>query len=303
MYGSLYAIESAQMAIESYNALSKDDIERIGEKPIIYGLFQALYIQQDSVLNLCKSIGIPIPNDDDTFKTQYPDLYKIKNLRNKGIGHPTPKPQDKKLKSTHSMLIIKDSIKLFTYTKTGEFCSNTYKISDCVEKQDKSLCIFMKQVIEKMKLIYQNHKDEYKQAKLKDYFPVVPQDCIIKIFEAINLIEDQHPNETKSQRIGREDRISIAFRYSKALIEAIKNFEAEYNKRGLQYTNADCVNSELKNSKYPLEKLKEYFSFPPKTKSSLNPQDARAYADSAQEHISELIKSAERLDKIYINTS
>ena len=138
MCGSLNTLESAQLAIDSYSCLNKDNIKDIGKHLIIYGLFQALYVQQDSVLNLYKSMGTTLPKEED-IKNKYPELYEIRQLRNKGIGHPTPNERDK-TKSTHSMLIDNDSIELFSYTETGEFSFAEYKISECIEKQNQSLC-------------------------------------------------------------------------------------------------------------------------------------------------------------------
>jgi len=300
MCGSIDAIESTQLAIDSYNCLNKDNIKDIGQHLIIYGLFQALYVQQDSVSNLCKSMEISIPKD---IETRYPELYKIRQLRNKGIGHPTPNKKDKPkdTKDTHSMLIENDSITLYSYTETGEFSFTTYKISDCIEKQVQSLCGFMQKVIEKIKTIEKEHKDKYMHNKLKDCFPSDSQYRISKIFEAINLIDVQDQGETVPQKIGREGRISLAFSHSKDLIEAIDRFDGEIKKRGLQGDDAVFVRLEIKHSKYPLEKLKEYFI--PESKSSINSQDARAYTDSAETHILDLIELAQKLDDEYMSTA
>lgn len=292
MCGGLDAIESTQLAIDSYIDLDKDKIRDIGQHLAIYGLFQALYVQQDSVLNLCKSTDIPLPKEKD-IKTQHPELYEIRQLRDKGIGHPTPKGENNP-KDTHSMLIVNDSIKLFSYTEISEFSFKEYKISDCIEQQELILCRFMQQVIERMESIEKKHKDKYMQDKLKNCFPDDLRYRIGKIFEAINLIEAQSLNETASQEIGRKEGIRLAFSHSKALIEAIEKFDVEITKRDLYEV---YVYIEIERSKYPLEKIKEFFSSQPE--SFLNSQDARAYADSAELHILELIKHAERLDNEY----
>jgi hypothetical protein len=145
------------------------------------------------------------------------------------------------------------------------------------------------------------HKNKYKQNKLRDCFPRDPQYCIGKIFEAISLIDIQDQGETMPQRIGREGSISLAFSHVKTLIEAVNKFGRKITERGLQDDDNDIaiVRLEIEHSKYPLERLKEYFS--PASKSPLNSQDARAYADSAREHILDLIKHAENLDTEYMS--
>jgi hypothetical protein len=297
MCGSLDTLESAQLAIDSYSCLNKDNIKDIGKHLIIYGLFQALYVQQDSVLNLCKSIGIPLPKD---IKKKYPELYEIRQLRNKGIGHPTPNERDK-TKSTHSMFIVNDSIELFSYTETGKSSSYQYKISDRIEKQNQSLCGILHKVIEEIGSIEKEHKNKYMQNKLSDCFPPDAKCLIDKISEAINIIEDRGQRETASQRIGRESGIRLASSNVNTLIESINKFDGEITKRDLRDYDVIFVRLEIERSKYPLEKLKEYFCS--RTKSSLNSQDARAYADSAREHILDLIKHAENLDGEYMSTA
>jgi hypothetical protein len=295
MCGSLDAIESTQMAIDSYNCLNKENIKDIGQKLIIYGLFQALYIQQDAVSHLCKSIGIPLPKNEKDFKKKYPEVYEIRQLRNKGIGHPS---KEGNTNSTHSMLIDNDSIELFSYTETGQFSCSKYKISDCIEKQSQSLCRMLRKVIKKMRSIEKEHKTKYKQNKLRDCFPTDPQYCIGKIFEAINLIDVQNQGETTPQRIGRESRISLASSHTNDLIKSIDKLHKELTEREVQDV---FVRLDIEHSKYPLEKLKEYFGSV--SQSSLNPQDARAYADSAKVHISDLIESAKKLDGMYAKTT
>lgn len=288
MYGSLYTIESAQSAVDSYSCLNKDNIRDIGQYLIIYGLFQALYVQQDAVINLCKSMGVPL--------AKYPELYEIRELRNKGIGHPTPNKKDKR-KDTHSISIDNDSIELFSYTETGEFSFDKYKISDCIEKQNQSLCGILQKVIEKIGAMEKEHKDKYMQNKLRECFPNGPQYCLEKIFQAINLIN----NHEESVPGGLSSKISFALSNTKELIEAIDRFDEEITKRGLQDDDIVPVRLEIKHSKYPLEKLKEYFCHG--VKSSLNSQDARAYADSAKEHVLELVEYAENLDDEYMSTA
>jgi len=297
MCGSLDAIESAQSAVDSYICLNKDNIKDIGQYLIIYGLFQALYVQQDSVLNLCKGMDIPpLPNGKD-LETQYSELYEVRELRNKGIGHPTPNKKGQ-TKDTHSILINDNSITLYSYTETGELSFAEYKISDCIEQQNQSLCGILQKVIEKIGSTEKDHKDKYMQNKLRECFPSDPQYCFEKIFQAINLIKAH--GESVPERL--KSVTSFALSQTKDLIEGIDTLDGEIKKRGLQDDDNDIVivRLEIMDSKYPLEKLKEYFSS--ESKSSINSRDARAYADSAKEHMLDLVEHAKHLDDEYMST-
>jgi hypothetical protein len=284
--GSIDAIETTQLAVDSYVCLDKDKRSYIGPHLAIYGLFQALYVQQDAVSHLCESMDIALD-----IKTQYPEVYEIRQLRNRGIGHPS---KEGKMNSKHVMSIGNDSIRLYSYTETGESSYPEYKISDCIEKQNKSLSKILRKVIKKMRSMEKEHKDKYKQNKLRALFPSDPMYCCLKIFEATNLIETY--KGTVPERFGH--RISFALDKTKELIEAIEKFDREINKRELQDDDVIFVRIEIERSKYPLEKLKEYFH--PGSKSPLNAQDARAYADSARIHILDIVKHAESLDYEYV---
>ncbi|RKY09353.1 MAG: hypothetical protein DRP65_07890 [Planctomycetota bacterium] len=297
--GSLDAVQSAQMAVDAYSDLDKDIIRDVGTHLIIYGLFQALYVQQDAVSNLCNSMDIDLLKIKD-LKTQHPELYEIRELRNKSIGHPTPSRKDKKPKSTHGMLIDNDSVELFSYTETGDFSHAKYKIADCIEKQSQSLREILQKVIEKMVLIEKEHKDKHKQKKLRECFSCSPPYCFEKIFQAISLIDVQEQGETASQSIGREDSIVSAFRHVKTLLKAVDSFKGELTKRGLQDYGTSLVRLKIEHSKYPLEKLKEYFS--PDLECPLNSQDARVYADAAEKNVLSLIEQAKILDNNYMST-
>ena len=292
MWGSLDAIESTQFAVDFYSGLNKDDFKYLGfQYLVVYGLFQALYVQQDSVRNLCKSVAIPMPKKEKDFAIKYPELSTVRQLRNSGMGHPSG---DRK-NNTHGMLIEEDSIQLHSYTEEGEFSFTTHEISKCVETQNHSLCRILQQVIEKMELMEKRHKDKYMKTKLRDFFPPDPQYCIDKIFAAINLIDVQDQEKTAPQTLGRQDTVRLALSNSETLIKAINQFNEEFTKRGLHNIYV-CL--EIKHSKYPLEKLKEYFA----SKNSINSQDARAYADSARIHILDLVQHAEDLDDEYSNS-
>ena len=139
------------------------------------------------------------------------------------------------------------------------------------------------------------HKEKYRQYKLRDCFPADLQYCFNKIILSISLIEEDCGTVPKLPDHGQ----STALCNAKDLLEAIDRFEGEIQKRELQDNDSDMVivRLEIKGSKYPIEKLKEYFR--PYSKSHLNAQDAFAYADSAKVHMLGLIDRAKWLDYEY----
>lgn len=79
-YGATDALLDASMAATAYGKAVKSDpaIDLL----VCYGFLQALYIQQDAVWTLSRSIGLRWhPNDD-------PRIKEIRDLRNRLTGHP-----------------------------------------------------------------------------------------------------------------------------------------------------------------------------------------------------------------------
>lgn len=71
-------IEDTQRAIDEYFSLK--DFSRLA----VYGLLQSMFVQQDAVSHLEKAIKIETPD----WKKDYPELSKIRDIRNETIGHP-----------------------------------------------------------------------------------------------------------------------------------------------------------------------------------------------------------------------
>ena len=79
---SLDVIEDTEEAISAYTA--KEFAEsKAAHYLAVYGLLQAIFVQQDAAFNLCESLGIQENIDD------YPKLNEIREIRNDTIGHPT----------------------------------------------------------------------------------------------------------------------------------------------------------------------------------------------------------------------
>ena len=84
----LDVIEDSELAIAAYSAeefAASDGAYYLA----IYGLLQALFLQQDAVINLCESFGIRETIDN------YPRLKHIREIRSDSVGHPTKRDRKK----------------------------------------------------------------------------------------------------------------------------------------------------------------------------------------------------------------
>jgi hypothetical protein len=80
LWASMDAIEDTQLAIETYLGLESFDGYN-GGYLYIYGLLQALNIQQDAVNNLNKTLF----NATIDYKNEYPKLFEIRENRNNSL--------------------------------------------------------------------------------------------------------------------------------------------------------------------------------------------------------------------------
>jgi hypothetical protein len=73
-------VEDSELAIDAYS--TGNVREKDGERCLrLYGLLQALFLQQDAVINLCESLKIQKKIED------YPKLKEIREIRNDSAGH------------------------------------------------------------------------------------------------------------------------------------------------------------------------------------------------------------------------
>lgn len=183
LWASLDVIEDSQIAINDYISLSEFSSTEKGYL-YVYGILHALYLQQDSLINLNKALfekGID-------FRKDYPDLYNIRENRNNSIGHPT----DRGGTSFHH--ISRSSIKkegfmiISHFPKTGEETKfEEINILVCIEIQNTLLQNILSKTMEKLKSDFESHKRKFKDNKLVDLIPKTFDYHFSKLYESDRL--------------------------------------------------------------------------------------------------------------------
>ena len=81
---SIIALEDTACAVQFY--ISSEYPEDVNGKYLYtYGLLQALFVQMDAVNHICISLF----NERVGFEENYPEAYKVREMRNDVAGHPT----------------------------------------------------------------------------------------------------------------------------------------------------------------------------------------------------------------------
>ncbi|MFH0734201.1 MAG: hypothetical protein V1773_07840 [bacterium] len=118
----LDAIEDAQFAIKQYKNLSNFDAFN-GGYLYVYGLLQALFLQQDAVNGLSQVL---LDKKIDYKEQQYSKLYEIREIRNNSIGHPTSRSNNSYFGIVRMSLFKKGfSISKHSYEKETDYSQST----------------------------------------------------------------------------------------------------------------------------------------------------------------------------------
>lgn len=164
---ALYTLEDASDAVEYYiESVYPSDYK--GKYLFTYGLFQALFLQQDSVNSINKTLF----NKEICFRNEYPYAYSVRELRNDTIGHPTSRSGDKQF-----IRLAQHSMKKFSFY----YCKDNHKdgeqhttIPVNIEKTitDTSRCIndVLQKAVERLDKEFKEYIEKHKDRKMTDIF-------------------------------------------------------------------------------------------------------------------------------------
>jgi hypothetical protein len=161
---SLDVIEDSDLAIAAYinSEFGTDD----GEKYLrLYGVLQALFLQQDAVTNLCESLGL------QNNLTSHPKLKEIRDVRNDSIGHLIKRGNYKSYHFISRATITKSGFQLISDYGNNKTTFKDISVVDRIEEQREYLSEILKKVINVLKAEAKAHKEEFKMEKLEAVFP------------------------------------------------------------------------------------------------------------------------------------
>jgi len=161
---SLYVIEDAQSAIDYYYnkvfGKSKAEIYLA-----IYGVLQALFIQQDAINNLSEIFKV----FTDKIWKKYPKLKEIRDIRNDSTGHPTNR-NNKSFHFISQTSVNKNGFLLLSY-KEGKSKTKHVKIKGVIKGQKEIIFKILSAIINKLDQDEKKHKEKFKMEKLEELFP------------------------------------------------------------------------------------------------------------------------------------
>ena len=136
---------------------------------MMYGILQALVLQQDAVFHLCECLGIPDKRDS------YPRLKEIREIRNDSIGHPTQR-RSGSAASYHALIrmsLTADGFTLLSYRRDGTGGTKEISISLLIADQRKVVSQILTTAVDSLQDLLREHKQEFRERKLVSIFAPV----------------------------------------------------------------------------------------------------------------------------------
>jgi hypothetical protein len=276
---SLDVIEDSDLAIKAY--LDRDFSQDDGGKYLrIYGLLQAMFLQQDAVEHLCESLGF------SSDLTMYPKLKEIRDIRNDSVGHPTKRNKHKAYHFISRITIQKSGFQLVSYDKDGKLSFKDIIVQDLVNEQKECLSEILEKVINILEKEEKEHKEKFKMEKIETIFKHLP-------FYISNVFE--HIGESKPKQLG--------VMHIKIIKEKILDkFRNSLNDRGLEIDTYDSIKDIYELLEYPLSELELFFDESKIEKEKIiNHKTAYIFAFFIGKKLKKLEEIAKEMDDDYSN--
>lgn len=278
---SLDCIEDSQKAIESYKkARFPSDI---GKKYLyLYGLFQAMFLQQDAVIHAFSCIDEEITRK--AFYRSYPELYKIRKLRNDAVGHPTDRDHGKSFHFISRNDIKKDTFELLSdyVDKESEF--KKFNTLETIKKQGILISKALNDILNILKKEEKEHKEKYKDKKLANLFSSTHY-CFPKILEVAR----------GSPAAFNPGKVFLAKQDFKFIRKNLETFREKIEER---YGSLDALEG-IKDLYCDIDFLTGELSSMFNDESFVNNKQAQMYLECLWNRIDELRECALEMDEYY----
>lgn len=268
---SMDVIGDTQIAINSYFSLPNFKAES-GGYLFLYGLLQALFLQQDAISHLSEALfDRPI-----SWKTEYPDIYKVRELRNDSIGHPTKRGKDDSFHFIARYSISKGYFRLMSqFPKDGKHEFIDVSINELKERQENTVIKILDNVIDLMEKEYSEHKSKFANNSLLALIPPTMSYHISKVYERI--YNDYPISEISLLEIRR-------------VVDAIKG---EIIKRYGQLSALQGFNDVVRRMDYIIARVENWIL----NGQLLNNDDAEVFLDSFSDRFKELEEMLKEIDE------
>lgn len=164
-YSAIYLLQDIAETFSFYKTC-KDETLSLGAKYLmIYGILESLFMQQNALNDLLNSLDFSNIN----YKNSYPEIFKIREIRNDIAGHPTNRDKNKTSYSTY--LSRPDlSLNKIKYEESEKNLFVEFDINESILIQEKFIKEQLKIIYEKLVQEKIEHINKFKNDKLYKCF-------------------------------------------------------------------------------------------------------------------------------------
>lgn len=272
---SLDALGDTEMALGAY--LSQYPVtnwSQVGlQYLLLYGVLQALYVEQFAALHLAEALGTTIPFKD-------PRLLRARVIRNTAVGHPTrsEKPKGKPI-STHQisrMTLAQGGFQMLSSDEHGDDRFETIDMPQLIEDQRAALAEALEAVDSKLTRDDATLRAPFQQDTLASVFP----DSLGYAFEKLYETTWGKPSSV----LGRPSLDQIK--------RTLADFTQALQRRELTLDSYSGVGDWFREIAHPIAVLDRFLDDP----TSLEPETASIVVEHLQRHVDELKEMAGSID-------
>jgi hypothetical protein len=268
-------IDDVGSALDAY--IDNEFPADIGERYLrIYGAMQGLFLQQDALSDLVKTIH-------PTKKIQLNDVLKdIREARNASVGHPTQLKRHGSL-SVHGIVqnsMSKDGFNLLSYPSHDDNLFQYVPVLPLIEKQRVETERILTEVVTELREQEDRYRAQFRDTKLVATFHLVGY-AFEKIFEGIR--RDSVAN-MRPWGVGHLQKV-------------LDGFEGLLKQRGIHLDTYDTIEYLYEGISHPLAELTKFISEEPSEVQS--PKSAIVFADALQGYFDRLRGIANDIDEEY----
>jgi len=270
---SMDMLGDSTMAIEAHGRMQAKDV---GEQYLLlYGLLQAMFVEQDAALHLCKALDHPASLDD------YEQLRQIRDIRNCSVGHPTEQGKEKErwFHFITQSSLSKDGFDLNSVNADGRRSARQVSIGQLLENQASGVSSILELLLKTLA-----EEEEAHHAKFRDK-PLKPLIGGSLNYALEKLGEPTYGNGTKAQARWGLDAIQTA----------LGEFQAALEERELGHL--DSVTHALQKLEYPFKKLSDYLDSA--TEGVIDNDTAYIFVEFIGARLDELRTIVEGIDQCY----
>lgn len=279
---SLDAIDDCEQAISAY-AANEVGTSKGAHYLAVYGLLQALYLQQDAVFHLCESLGVKKTVGE--WMSVHPRLGDIREIRNASVGHPTKKDRPKSQPTSYNFIsqatMSLDGFDLLSWDSQGRFQSGRITIPTLIADQKDDLSQILESLIRRLEDEDAAHKEKFRMDKLAAVFPQTLTYHFSKVVEGI-----------------RKGELQFAAINLEQITKALESFKEALASRGIELETYDSIKYLYDQLEHPLRRLQRFLKNQT-SESGFGPQDANIFVYFVEKKVEELKRIAQEIDDEY----